>query len=660
MKNARYLGFAILVLSIVTYVLLSIIYNKYGSILDEPEAYIHSSVAEAISKSGLDGLNEYVIRSPMLVTLALGYLSIPLRAWTIATGVLSILAVFAVTYGVSRDAVKSGLASLLLSVAPCFIYWFKLNNYGSYTLLPLWLTALVLYMFWRERLKTPLIVAIAVIHSILWLSWSIGWFTLVAYSIYVSISFLFKTLNRMDKLVGLTLLVTSIPLNLLTPFKFITIHHLASFTILALTLGLTHLFSKRAVLEFVAKLLAVLIPYVAGISIGVIAWNYASLPGIMETYVKTHYAILDYGLFGLLTVPALVYFLRNKVIRADVNGVHLTTMILVFLVSMVISFYNSVFTLLTIVNIVPIIAWSLIDSSIYIVNVLKTNRVLKPTIVAIIIALVALSNGFHSAIVVNIPPSPIRLDLPEIYHKEIIANESALLKALDILKNNAEGRRVIIISYWGYSYVIKGYLGDFAEPYAYPWDSAKSRIVAQILLSNDEKAFGLIKNTIGNGNVSEVYVIVAELVSFTGSYNESRSADLGMFIEAQRGSYYVYGDIDRVFLYLQEAGYDRDSYIDPVFLYPSDPALSWRDAMLNSLLVKMIVNGLERMNYTVFNQADADLADKPLKTSLNKDLYEYVGSVIVPIRRVKSISYYGYTLIRETCYYVAIYRVKLS
>ncbi|MEM4586943.1 MAG: hypothetical protein QXZ39_04350 [Desulfurococcaceae archaeon] len=660
MKNARYLGFTILILSIVIYTLLSVIYNKYSRLLDEPVAYMYSTVADTVSKTSIAGLNEFTYRMPILVTLVLGYFNIPVGLWTFAMGILSILAVFIVTHRLTGDAVKSGLASLLLSVTPCFIYWFKLNNYGAYTLLPLWLIFLAIHMFSEKGLKTPLIIALAAVNSILWLSWSIGWFTLIAYSIYVAVSFIFRTLNRMDKLIGLTLLLTSLPLNILAYFKFITMYHIASFTTLALMLLITHLFSKIGEAGFTARLLSVLIPFIAGLSISIIVSNYTVLPGFPESYVKTHYAIYDYGLLGLLTIPALIYFLRNKIIRMNVNGVRLTVMITLFLVSIVISYYIPVFALIAIVSILPVISWSLLDSLIYIVNVLKMNRIIKTVVVSTIIVLVVLSSSLHSAIVVNVPPTPVRLDLPEIYHKEIIANESALLKAMDILKNNIMGGRAVIISYWGYSYLIKGYLGDLVEPYAYPWEYGKLRIVAQIFLSSDEKAYGLIKRAVGEGNVSEVYIVLAELVSFTGSYNESKNVDLGMVIEAPRASYHVYGDLDRVFLYIREAGFDRDQYIDPVFPYPNDPALSWRDAMLNSLMVKMIVNGLERMNYTVFNQADADLMDKPLKVTLNRDLYEHVGSVIVPIRRSKYVSYYGYTLVKETCYYVTIYRVKLS
>lgn len=661
MKNAyRYLGLVALVSSILIYISLSYIYNKYRGVLDEPMAYIHSSVASSIHEGCTGGLGEFVSRAPSFTTIVLGYANLPLQSWTIAMGVLTIISIFMLTYVVSRDTVKSGLASLLLSATPCFIYWFKLNNYGAYTLLPLWVVLLVVLAKIKDKSKNLLFIIIALLNSILWLSWSMGWFTLITYSVYVALSFLYGTLKKRDIVLGLILLLTSIPLNIATPFKYVTVYHVASFSTLALTLFLTQPFTVKTITGFTAKLLIVLIPFTAGSSIALLVSNYTSLPGVSETYVKIHYAIYDYGLLGLLAIPVIIYVLRNKIIKPDENGVHITAMIILFVASIITSFYIPTFALIAAVSIVPLIAWGLIDSSIYILSILKLGSFSKTLITLAIIALIVASNTLHSFIVVTMPPSPVRLDLPEIYHKEITASESALLKALDVLKNNISGRRALIISYWGYSYFIEGYLGDLVEPYAYPWDSGRKKIVSQILLSSDEKAYSMIKRVAGSENVSEAYILVAELVSFTGSYNESKSVDLGMVVEIARESYHVYGDIDRVFLYIQEAGFDRDSYIDPMFVYPSDPALSWKDAMLGSILVKMIVHGLERLNYTVFNQGDADLTDRPLRVKLEKDLYEFVGSVIVPMIRIERTPYPGYVVVKEICYYIAIYRVSLS
>lgn len=655
--SLRTISLVLMGLSLVTYILLSFVFLKYRDFVDEPSTLMPKYLSTA------SGGPLAPLKYPVGLLPLIHYLGLQIGYVTLTMGCLAIILTYLLTYHLTKDPLKAGLSSIILATTAGFVYWFKFNTYGSYVLLPLWLLMLLLFIRIEDKFNVHLLAVIFILNGLFWLTSVFGWITLLLYSFYLSIKMFQGIYNKKYLMVGLVLLASTLPLNIVTNVHYITEHHVFSIMTLTLILALYVILVKKTPMNNpLVSLLFSIIPYVTSLSI-IASGLLSEPPGLVENYVKKPTPLIDYGVVGLLAIPTLVYVVKNRLFRQDRRGLTFILLIALFLVSLCLSYRYVIYSLMAIASFTPILASSLLDVLRWIYSSIGSKAIFRYMIVSWLIAGVLVNNVLFTITALNIPPATIRLDLPEIYYRLVVGNESALLKAFETISQKARGR-VILLCYWDYIYYAKGVLGDKLDVSLYSNMDEYRRFFSQILLSEEGVAYGLIKNKFGGLNNTEIYIVIVELVSFEGGFNESRIVDVGVVGYAESlvrpgfydRTYWVFSDIGRVYLYTQFGGLNYSDYIFPMTARINEIPLSWTENMGNTLLVKLFTYGLTSRGYDVYNYVRSK--ERPISVTLTTGGFELVDTIITPLFTVRR-QIGGYVAEHEVCYYVAIYKVKL-
>lgn len=681
MKNDKFvagiiIGIVLLFISIISYIWMSYYLNAHRDIPDDMVSWFHLHVIQYL-REGRNALSDTYLRfidgrnlmlSPILLDLFVVKTNISPWTATIVSSLIYIVLVFIVSYLISKNMYVAGFSAVLFSFTPAFIYWFKYNMFGAYISQSLWLIVPILLWLGLRGGNLYLSVIGSILFGVLWLMWPGAWIILVIYSVYLSALIYKGTIFRESLITGLLLLVLSIPLNILTGFLYLTVYHLFSLVLLSsnLVIGFIEYRIMHAAGEysrFAWRIMGSFMGYAIGFISAFLLLDFISGYGVYEDYYHLYNPLYDYGVIGILSIIAIIVVVRSHIL-ADLKNKFLEFVLISgFIIGIIAAYFDPTLTVFAASSITPFIALGLISIASFLSSSSKgLYRVLYTIIAAWILFGSILGNAIPSYAVITMPPSVYYGDFTyEILHNKSVS-ESPLLKALDYVINNTDGE-AIVISYWGFSYWIVGYVGENARTLAdYKGSLRGQRTISWIMMSDEGTAYQLIKMLVGNNSGIDVYVMISEVVSV----EEAGAAPIARYVHIGRPIviplqtpgqtqvlYQPVGDIARIPLYLSYINASIPSYLDYTKArYYFEVPLAWKDKAKESLVVKLVVDALRREELSVVNDV---LSPIPVEGISTPRFFKHVTTIMLPLYLVDT----GTVKLRVT-YMVALYKVKMN
>lgn len=667
-KPVLLISLVLIALALSIYLCLSYVLVEGKEIPDDSVTWLHVHLVNHFRR-GLE-LTDYsfsypngtsTLILPMLLDILVALSGVKPGYITLLLGVTYIVAVFIVSLKIAKNPLVAAASSILFATTPSFIYWFKYNNYGAYTLQPLLLLVLLLFSQGFATRKYRLLMLGICLSAFLWLSWSEGWLLALVYSLYIVVLTYRGVADKWGLAVGVSLLALSLSLELLVGMRYVTVYHVFSCSALAVALLVNWLtcwvlrdISGHSAVS--AKLVGLVFPYAVALCIAGIASYLSLMPNSIRFIgtTKTYSPVFDYGIIGLFSLLAVITVVRSKILYGVPVRVLEFMLISLFAICIILAYGLPSLSVIAVAAVTPFIALGLlsISSSLYKLSRGRTKYFYTVVALWILIGSIA-SNTLLSFSISTTPSSIYYADVPRKIAKEV--NRSSILEALESIKGHVGN--ALFISYWGYSRWIVGYLNGQVYTLA---DTAgppgNQRLVSQILMSDEEVAYSLIKKLVRDSNLS-VYIMVSEVISIdlkAGANSKTVNLGAATAFEEAMGrpvlSFRVFGDVSRTLTYAEISGYSISDYIDISYArYHHEIPLSWSSRMLKTLLVKLIVNGLNEMGYTVIN---AVYSRRPIEVEKPVH-FELVSSTTVPMYKVES-AVYKY----QVYSYTAIYKVK--
>ncbi len=662
-------GIVLLIISLVLYGYLSYINLPYRDVPDDMVSWFHLHVIDYLRSGGdphndtylrlIDGRNLYL--SPILIDLFVLTLNVSPWYMVLFMGIIYILLVFVSTFLVSRNWIVAGLASVLFSTAPAFIYWFKYNIFGAYIGQALWLALFVIMGIGFSRKNNVLVIVSALVFSILWIMWPGSWILMVLYSIYLSALYYKGNIFKEALIAGALLLVFSYPINFVTGMFYLTIYHVFASVLLLvnLVIGLIEYKvitgSVPIFVRSVWRIVGAVIGYVIGAGIALSLLDFMSKYGVYEDYYHMYNPVEDYGILGILSLFGLILLIRSQILKDLRNNLLGFVTATGFVTGLIAAYFDPTLAVFAISGIVPLIAYGLYDvatfltrssSGMYrVVFVIVALWILVGSVIANVVPANALSQGYPSVFYGDFTPG---------FLSNVTINQSAFLNALDFIKENSSGESVVI-GYWWYSYWIVGYLGEKTHTLADMRGSRSGqRILSWIMLSDDDTSYALIKKFVPS-NIKDIYLVVAEIVSIDESV---KYAHVGRAIVLRKATgltraeviFQPIGDVGRIPLYAKVVNESISDYLDLTRAnYFAEVPLAWTSKSMNSLCVKTLYFALRSKGYNVVNDLISTLPLQDIKPLRH---FKLVNATMQYLQDVDT----G-TNIYKVYYVVAIYKV---
>jgi len=657
MERNDIVGIALLIASIATGLTLAILLSS-NTPFDNP-----SWLAMYLSKeqdlgsacyrmNPLDGTCSSVIVYSWISARMLGALS-PYGSLVFLS--LTIIAVFYVAKLLFRDPIIAGLSSLIYASTPSTILWMTPVNTDYHTLSGL-LTALLLALLYyvRNPKSIPLLLLVGLLIQILH---PMGWLIIEASIIGLAAWYVLEGPRSAYRYAVASLGASSIP-PLLTPWLNIpALLPLASSILLLIVDALT----RRQSIEPGKRLVSTVLGIAAAILVSIVAVVMTNTQGYTALFSKSYNPVIDYGVIAATGLIGLIALSRSRLLGE--NLWMKATIISLTIVLIAAPVYDPT---LTVVEALPLSILSapvlqMVGSQAWFFRMGRVENLLYRAS-ALLILLGVLSGSIMLAVAeAKTQPFIYTYDLQGYSGLgEAIRNESAWLKALDGLRQaieNASASRVLVVSYWGYTYWIQGALSSRGiEVYTLAHDlgGEKGRyMISSIMLGNEATAKQIIGNISSELDVDKAYVVVSYLASISlVEGNPSNNTYLGVAIPIQTQQYYeetyygAAGDLSRLILYINTVKADYMDYINTYNARTGlEMPLAWSSRAYNSLLVELTVDSLNRLGYTVYNQL---YSYTPLSSSVN-----YFKPVVVtasPVMRVSGL-YSEYEIIHVVAVY---------
>jgi len=657
MERNDIVGIALLIASIATGLTLAILLSS-NTPFDNPswlEMYLSKEQdlgSACYRMNPLDGTCSSVIVYSWISAKMLGALS-PYGSLVFLS--LTIIAVFYVAKLLFRDPIIAGLSSLVYASTPSTILWMTPVNIGYHTLSGL-LTALLLALLYyvRNPKSIPLLLLVGLLIQILH---PMGWLIIEASIIGLATWYVLEGPRSTYRYAVASLGASSIP-PLLTPWLNIpALLPLASSILLLIIDALT----RRQSIEPGKRLVSTVLGIAAAILVSIVAAVMTNTQGYTAIFSKSYNPVIDYGVIAATGLVGLIALSRSRLLGE--NPWMKAAIISLTIVLIVAPVYDPT---LTVVEALPLsilsaLVLQMVGSQAWFFRLGRVENLLYRAS-ALLMLLGVLSGSIMLAVAeARTQPFIYTYDLQGYSGLgEAIRNESAWLKALDGLRQaieNASASRVLVVSYWGYTYWIQGALSSRGiEVYTLAHDlgGEKGRyMVSSIMLGNEATAKQIIGNISSELDVDKAYVVVSYLASIrlVGG-NPSNNTYLGVAIPIQTQQYYeetyygAAGDLSRLILYINTV---KANYMDYINTYNArtglEMPLAWSSKAYNSLLVELTVDSLNRLGYTVYNQL---YSYTPLSSNVN-----YFKPVVVtasPVMRVSGL-YSEYEIIHVVAVY---------
>jgi len=672
-------GIILLAVSLVWYIYTCYVIDvAKWSVMDGVIAWFHQHVVNYIKSGGsltADAHLRFVsprnlLYSPILVDRIVAAIHLQPGYWTLATGIVFVFLVFIVSLYIFRNPVAAGLASLLFTTTPGFIYWFKYNNYGDYTAQFLWLISILLIGGGIKRNSKPLMIIGSIIAGILWVAWSGGWIVPLVYAGFLALLIYAGKIEKTHIVPSVSMLIVLPLLNAITQTYFVTFYHVLSYIaliVMTIVAVIEYKMIKEAgpISRVSWRLIGIVVGIALIVSVSIAVNQYVNLVNY-PAFIKPYELPIDLGVVGILSLLAFILLLRGRILSRLETSFSAYALFAGFIIGLLGGFVDHTMSVVTIASMAPLVAYSL-----YVVasftsrhtERIKNIGIRAAYIIGIIWILVGsvVAGALPSYEMINEPPRIYYGDLTRNLVGNATVNESAILQALDFIKNNSTGD-TLIICYWGYSYWVVGYLHSaytIADPDGTLYGK---RLISWFFMSDEYTAINLVKEIVGNRSNINVYVLVAEAISIEKTMGASslRLAYIGRVIPGPRTTtgqqslyYQTVGDIGRIPTYISGTGRSIAQYLNTyrvrsLFELP----LAWNNVTEQSMAVQLILNAIKDLGYKPINGV---LSEEPISNIHPLKFFKFEKGFIVPLYNVTA----GFRSF-QVSYMVAVYKAELS
>lgn len=576
----------------------------------------------------------------------------------IAASALTVLLVFYTTLRVLGNPALAGVTSLIYASSPAVVFWSTPSNMGHQVLSGILATLILLALYVNEKaggIRGALLLGLSgLLAQVLNPA---GWLLVEGALIGLAAEFAVGVRGRLNRVAALLLALSSIPA-LVAP-------------------GLGNLFP---IIPLSTSLLLLLVdtlmqgrPIPAGTRITLIAVALTAsvaLPapfilthsggGYTAVFIKSYNPPLDYGVLAATGLIGLIVLSRSRLL-SEMPGVKtaiISSTVLLLIAAMLDptlvvaeAFLLALLTSLAL-YVVAEYSWGFRRGA--------ASVLYRAAAIAIVLGVVS------GGVLLSVAQTRTQ---PFIYTYDLqgytglgtpVRNESAWLNALSALKqaiSNSTGSRILVLSYWGYTYWIQRFLADApGEVYTLAHDLGGDRgryLVSAIMLSSEETAARIVSNVSSEVGASRRFIVVSYLASvrLIGG-RSSGAAYLGVAVPVQTQEYYenIYyaaaGDLSRLVLY---AATINTSYLSYVNIYNArsgyELPLAWSKDGYNSLLAQLAVDSLQRLGYNVYNQL---YSYSQLSSSVR--LFKPVAVESAPVLKVSGL-YSEYQIIHVVAVY---------
>ncbi len=677
-KKMLLAGMILLVVSLVWYFYTCFILDsaKWG-VMDGVIAWFHQHVIQYIRSGGdltVDAHLRFVsprnlLYSPILVDRIVAAINMVPGYWTLIAGTLFVVMVFLVSIYVFRNGITAGLAAILFATTPGFVYWFKYNNYGDYTLQFLWLIAILVIGVGIKHNNKIIMILGSIVGGLLWVLWSGGWVTLLVYAGFLSLLIYTGKIKPTHLVPAVSMLIISPLFNIISQTYFITFYHVLGYTALAIMTIVS--FIEYRIITTSGPLSRVswrLIGIVAGaaltVAVSLVVNQYGNLVNY-PAFIKPYELPLDLGVLGVLSLLAFIVLLRGRILGNLEASFTIYALFAGFIIGLLGGFVDHTMPVFTVASIAPLVAYSIyIIASFTLRHTerLKSAGVKAAYIIGVLWILVGsvVAGALPSYMMINEPPRIYYGDLTKSLIGNATITNSPLIQALDFIKENTTGD-TLVICYWGYSYWVVGYISNaytIADPDGTLYGK---RLISWFFMSDEYTAINLIKQIIGNRKDVNVYVVVAEALSIEKTMGASslKLAYIGRVIPGPRTAtgeqplyYQPVGDIARIPTYISGTGKTLAFYLDTyrvrsVFEVP----LAWNNVTEQTMVVRLILNAIKALGYQPINGV---LSEQPITNIPGLKFFKLEKVFIEPLYNVTA----GFRSF-QISYMVAVYKAEL-
>ena len=606
----------------------------------------------------LDNTCSYFITYTWLSARILGVLG-PYGALSIQ--VLTLILLFYMVYRFFKEPAIAGLTTLIYGTAPVTVFWLTPSNAGPHVFTGILIALFLLTLYKaREVRSAPTVLLTGLTGLVLQLFNPMGWLIVEAALIGLSAEYIVAPLKRVDVKTVSSITLSTTPL-LLLPWLRNTYSLIPLFTG-SLILATSKLLEDRNS-STGTRLVLVATAISASIALSAALIQLLGGGDYTSVFIKPYNPLIDYGVLCATGLLGLIVFARSRVLE-EFPSVRIT-IISATIILLIASLYDPTLALAE-----ALFSAVLSGLALYMVTGYVWSHGIKgfETILYRVIALIIVLGIVSSSMLLAVAQNKSQ---PYIYTYDIqgysnigtpIRNESAWLNALTALKqaiSNTSVDNILVISYWGYTYWIQGFLAEsLPAPRVYTLahilggDRGKY-IVSSIMLSNEVAASKIISNVTSMINAERTYIIISYLASIRVMMgNKTSNAYLGLAVPVQSQNYYEYiyyaaaGDLARLVLY---ASITNTSYVDYVNIYNArtgyEIPLAWNNKGSNTLLAQLAVDSLHRLGYTVYNEL---YSYTPLSSNLN--YFKPVAVIGVPVMNITGL-YSKYQIIHVVAVY---------
>ncbi|MCY0868467.1 MAG: peptide transporter [Desulfurococcus sp.] len=531
---------------------------------------------------------------------------------------LTIIALFILVNTLLENHVAAGLASLLYATAPAVVFWVSPLNTGYQVFTGL-LVALILLAFYKATSRGSMtsIVFVGLLSLLLQLLNPMGWLIVEVMLAGLAAGFVGGLRRSLGEHIAVSIAVSSIipaALPLLRNYYSLT----PVLTSLLLIIAWRILSEEKAARGL--RLITVLLVFTASISLTLLLYSVSGYIGYTDIYSKHYNQYLDYGVLPAAGLMGFILLTAAGSLRIPLSSrVAVASGSVVLLVA---PLYDPTLTTAGSVFLA-------VSSTLFLVYLAEHFWSLKSTLqalyrIAVITLILSILAGstLHTLALKDSQPAVYSLDLQGVKNllgstASIVRGESPWIKALSDLKSvlaNTSESRILVLSYWGYTYWILGALAGgnlevLSLSSSLGGDTGRY-LLSSIMLSSEATAAKVINNITSRVNASEAYIVISYLASVktTGPVG-SRAVYLGVAYPVQTQGYYEYtfyipaGDLARLILYSSAAGLNYTDYVNPANARIGyEVPLAWNTNGYNTLLVQLAVDSLRRLNYTVYNE----------------------------------------------------------
>lgn len=591
-------------------------------------SYLFRSVSSAPDMgSACKGLDPFGECSPLIYSSWLGSLLISFLGdyAPMVFTTLYLVLTYMITYELTRNHLTAGISALIAAGAPSVNYWFRYGNQGPHLFVVLLMFSLYILLRYRwddAASSNRLLVALFASSALSALLYPGHWILLLSYSPVVIYGFV-ENLPRKKILEPAGVLVVSS----LVPAAFYGLEFFNSFVVTGILvlapLALLVLIGDKFLKKSGTRLL-----YSASVTVGcilVLGLFIASnvLKPYRDVFTKIYEPGGDFGLLAALSMAGIVLLIGKKMLKCGTCETLLLSSLLTWIIT---PYFDPSTTLATTALMSTVSALVLQTLTVGISTEVPggRRRIVAPLAIGLMFLAVGASIGVSGYYATSTQPIMLSYDL-RFYQgfgessyfdtNPWIALLSQVREDMSSLNNDT---KVLIVSYWDYSYWIKYHLdGAGKQVIALSSTTGSERgkyLVSALFTSDEQTAAKILESLLNETDASVAYIFIAYTASvqYRGNapgntsyfglvYFSSENLNVGSL---ERSTFYLpAGDQYRIPLYLQMSGKDPTSILNPWGVASQyELGLAWNNKGLETLVPKLSVHAMNALGYETYNR----------------------------------------------------------